>query len=192
MQQRSNIIGTIHLRRRHVLGGEGSKIGQICWRIVVKNCRWRGVGVKNSENLPTSLMDGPLKAEWNAAAMQCFYCFNMLLRGKRIFFCRFQNVKRSSFKGCSNLWSVKVITFHMSLFYIRQVNILHGLDHPYNNRFSVFFFYYCTYPSTYNTSFGLNWIGRCRLTQYTRIHSLYTNAIKRRYGYSTLFDQLGN
>ena len=46
--------GTIHLRRRHVLGGEGSKIGQICRRIVVKNCRRRGVGVKNRENLPTS------------------------------------------------------------------------------------------------------------------------------------------
>ena len=31
--------GTIHLRRRHVLGGEGSKICQICRRIVLKNCR---------------------------------------------------------------------------------------------------------------------------------------------------------
>ena len=54
---------------------------------------FRGVGVKNSENLPTSLMDGPLKAEWNAAAMQCFYCFNMLLRGKRIFFVAFKTSK---------------------------------------------------------------------------------------------------
>ena len=35
-------LGTIHLRRRHILGGEGSKIGQICRRIVVKNCRRRG------------------------------------------------------------------------------------------------------------------------------------------------------
>ena len=35
-------LGTIHLRRRHVLGGEGSKICQICWRIVVKNCRRKG------------------------------------------------------------------------------------------------------------------------------------------------------
>ena len=25
-----SVLGTIHLRRRHVLGGEGSKIGQIC------------------------------------------------------------------------------------------------------------------------------------------------------------------
>ena len=57
---RNFVIGTIHLRRRHFLGGEGSKIGQICRRIVVKNCRRRGVGVKNCENLPTSLMDGPL------------------------------------------------------------------------------------------------------------------------------------
>ena len=32
-------LGTIHLRRRHSLGGEGSKICQICRRIVVKNCR---------------------------------------------------------------------------------------------------------------------------------------------------------
>ena len=35
-------LGTIHLRRRHVLGGEGSKIGQICQRIVVKNCQREG------------------------------------------------------------------------------------------------------------------------------------------------------
>ena len=32
-------LGTIHLRRRHALGGEGSKICQICRRIVLKNCR---------------------------------------------------------------------------------------------------------------------------------------------------------
>ena len=32
-------LGTIHLRRRHWLGGEGSRISQICRRIVVKNCR---------------------------------------------------------------------------------------------------------------------------------------------------------
>ena len=31
--------GTIHLRRRHALGGEGSKICLICRRIVLKNCR---------------------------------------------------------------------------------------------------------------------------------------------------------
>ena len=30
--------------------GEGSKIGQICRQIVVKNCRREGVGVKNREN----------------------------------------------------------------------------------------------------------------------------------------------
>ena len=32
-------LGTIHLRRWHALGGEGSKICQICRRIVLKNCR---------------------------------------------------------------------------------------------------------------------------------------------------------
>ena len=32
-------LGTIQLRRRHFLGGKGSKIGQICQQIVVKNCR---------------------------------------------------------------------------------------------------------------------------------------------------------
>ena len=32
-------FGTIHLRRRHALGGEGSNICQICRRIVLKNCR---------------------------------------------------------------------------------------------------------------------------------------------------------
>jgi hypothetical protein len=36
---KSNQLGTIHLRRRHVLGGERSKICQICRRIVLKNCR---------------------------------------------------------------------------------------------------------------------------------------------------------
>ena len=37
--------GTIHLRHRHCLGGEGSKICQICQRIVVKKCRrWGGGG----------------------------------------------------------------------------------------------------------------------------------------------------
>ena len=35
-------IGTIHLRRRHALEGEGSKIGQIFRWIVVKNCRREG------------------------------------------------------------------------------------------------------------------------------------------------------
>ena len=38
------------LRRRHSLGGKGSKIGQICRRIVVKNCRRRGVRIKNREH----------------------------------------------------------------------------------------------------------------------------------------------
>ena len=36
------------------LGGEGSKIGKGCRRIVVKNCQRRGVGVKNRENLAMS------------------------------------------------------------------------------------------------------------------------------------------
>ena len=31
-------LGTIHLRRRHHLGGKGSKICQICQRIVVNIC----------------------------------------------------------------------------------------------------------------------------------------------------------
>ena len=34
-----DLFGTIHLRRRHVLGGEGSKICQLCRWIVLKNCR---------------------------------------------------------------------------------------------------------------------------------------------------------
>ena len=38
-QQALEGLGTIHLRRRHALGGEGSKICQICRRIVLKNCR---------------------------------------------------------------------------------------------------------------------------------------------------------
>ena len=35
-------LGTIHLRHRHVLGGRGQKICQICRRIVLKNCRRQG------------------------------------------------------------------------------------------------------------------------------------------------------
>ena len=48
-------LGTIHLRHWHALGGEGSKICQICRRTVVKNCRWYGVGVKNCEKFPDVL-----------------------------------------------------------------------------------------------------------------------------------------
>ena len=43
--------GNHPLRRRHFLGGRGSKKGQICRR--------EGIGVKNRENLSPSLMDGP-------------------------------------------------------------------------------------------------------------------------------------
>ena len=32
-------LGTIHLKRQHLLGGEWSKLCQICRRILVKNCR---------------------------------------------------------------------------------------------------------------------------------------------------------
>ena len=39
---------------------EGSKIGQNCRRIVLKNCRHGRGGVKNPEKLPTSFMDGPI------------------------------------------------------------------------------------------------------------------------------------
>ena len=43
-------FGTIHLRRRQFLG----EVSKICRWIVVKFCRRRGLGVKNSENLPMS------------------------------------------------------------------------------------------------------------------------------------------
>ena len=39
------------------LRGERSKIGQICWRIVVKNCRQRGVKVKNRHKF-TNVLNG--------------------------------------------------------------------------------------------------------------------------------------
>ena len=39
---RATYLGTIHLRHRHALGGEGSKICQICRRIVLKKCRRQG------------------------------------------------------------------------------------------------------------------------------------------------------
>ena len=52
--------GAIHKRRRQLGGGKGSKIGQNCRLIVLKNGRHREGGVKNPENLPTSFMDGPL------------------------------------------------------------------------------------------------------------------------------------
>ena len=53
-------FGAIHKLRRQLGGGEGSKIIQNCRRIVLKNCRHGGGGVKNSEKLPTLFMDGPL------------------------------------------------------------------------------------------------------------------------------------
>ena len=37
----------IHLRRRHFLGGEGSKICQICGWIVLKNCQQEGSSINN-------------------------------------------------------------------------------------------------------------------------------------------------
>ena len=42
------------------LRGGGVEIGRIRRLIVIKNCRRRGLGVKNCEILPTSQMDGPL------------------------------------------------------------------------------------------------------------------------------------
>jgi hypothetical protein len=38
----SNVIGTIHLRHQYFLGGEGSNIGQLCRRIVVKKLPTEG------------------------------------------------------------------------------------------------------------------------------------------------------
>ena len=47
---------TLAIERR-----EGSKIGQNCHGIVLKNWRHRGGGLKNPEILPTSFLDGPKK-----------------------------------------------------------------------------------------------------------------------------------
>ena len=55
-------IGSVHKQRRQLGGGKprkGSKIGQNCQWIVLKSCQYWGGGVKNSEKLPTSFMDGP-------------------------------------------------------------------------------------------------------------------------------------
>ena len=46
------VLGTIHLRRQQFLGGEGSKIGQICRRIVVKKLPTGGA--RGRKKLPTS------------------------------------------------------------------------------------------------------------------------------------------
>ena len=52
--------GAVHKRRPKLGGGKGSKIGQYCQRMVLKNCRNEGGGGgKNPEKLPTSFMDGP-------------------------------------------------------------------------------------------------------------------------------------
>ena len=48
------ILGTIHLRHRHFLVGEGVKNWPNLPTDSSKNCQREGVGVKNSENLPTS------------------------------------------------------------------------------------------------------------------------------------------
>ena len=52
-RKKSSILGTIHLRRRHFLGGwGGGESGH-------KLADWRGLGFKNCENLPTTSVDGP-------------------------------------------------------------------------------------------------------------------------------------
>ena len=40
-------FGAVDKRRWPLVGGEESKIGQNCQRIVLKNCRYWGEGVKN-------------------------------------------------------------------------------------------------------------------------------------------------
>ena len=63
----------LHLRRQHFVGGQGSKIGQICQQIVIKNFRQKRDGVKNHKNLPTSSMDGPLHIAIEQKAL-CMIC----------------------------------------------------------------------------------------------------------------------
>ena len=58
------IKGAVHKRRRQLGGGEGSKIGQNCRRIVLKTANMGEVGVKNPEKLLTSFMDGSLLHFW--------------------------------------------------------------------------------------------------------------------------------
>ena len=41
-------LGAVHKRRHQLGGGEGSKIGQNCRRIVLKNCRHGGGGCRKS------------------------------------------------------------------------------------------------------------------------------------------------
>ena len=41
-------LGAVHKRRRQLGGGEGSKIGQDCRQIVLKNCRHGGGGCQKS------------------------------------------------------------------------------------------------------------------------------------------------
>ena len=41
-------LGAVHKRRHQLGGGEGSKIGQNCRRIVLKNCRHGGGGCQKS------------------------------------------------------------------------------------------------------------------------------------------------
>ena len=54
------LIGNIHLRRRHILGGgEGVKNWPHSSK---KSVDGRGVGVKNCNKLPTSLIDRPISA----------------------------------------------------------------------------------------------------------------------------------
>ena len=50
-------LGTIHLRRRHFVGGRGQNLPTDSSK---KNCRREGIVVKNHKNLPTSWMDGSL------------------------------------------------------------------------------------------------------------------------------------
>ena len=50
----------VHKRCRQLGGGEGSKIGQNCQRIVLKTADVGEGGVKNPEKLSMLFMDGPI------------------------------------------------------------------------------------------------------------------------------------
>ena len=62
-------FGAVQKRHQQLVGGEGSKIGQNCRLIVLKNCWQGGGGVKNPEKLPSLFMDAPFAGCKSLAAI---------------------------------------------------------------------------------------------------------------------------
>ena len=62
--------GAVHKRRRQLGGGKGSKIGQNCRQIVLKNCRHEGGGYQTSGKIADVVYGWSLRPEKISHFMQ--------------------------------------------------------------------------------------------------------------------------